>query len=261
VKMYPPMGFVPHGNAGLPAGTWDKKWIHPILRRTPNLGSLLDAALLTLYRWCLKEEVPIMAHTSDSNGPSDTFQRFTAPRYWRERHGFPRGLRVNFGHFGNTENVGSSRTAEFANLMTSTAGSNGEFFFADSAYFSEALAGTNKLKAELRDLYYSTSHGNNDVAPLAQRLMYGTDWEMTVIEGRETRNYLARFEEIFADLDRDPSLGADGVLSKRFFGMNAAEFLGLRQGGANRLRLDEFYQRHKVPTPGWMAKVDHPPTV
>ena len=54
-------------------------------------------------------------------------------------------------------------------------------------------------------------------------------------------------------------LGADGPLSNRFFGINAAKFLGLGIGQPNRRRLDQYYNLSSKPA--WMAKVDSLPAV
>jgi hypothetical protein len=140
--------------------------------------------------------------------------------------------------------------------MTEPSGSHGEFFFADSGYFVEALRQSPALAATLRQLFRRTAGKRS--AALAQRLMYGSDWEMIVNEGRETREYLSSFHRMFAEFDRDPTLGAEGILSDRFFGMNAANFLGLRSTGrpGTRSRLEKFYRKHGVPTPLWMKKID-----
>ena len=55
-------------------------------------------------------------------------------------------------------------------------------------------------------------------------------------------------------IDNEAGLGAKGKLSDRFFGINAAVFLGLRAGEKNRLRLDSYYAAG--PKPAWMSKVD-----
>lgn len=75
-------------------------------------------------------------------------------------------------------------------------------------------------------MQYSKNKGG---AALAQRLMYGTDGEMVVLEGPKSEQYLQRFEDVFSVLD-EQSLGAEGKLSDRFFGVNAAIFLGLKTG-------------------------------
>jgi hypothetical protein len=45
-------------------------------------------------------------------------------------------------------------------------------------------------------------------------------------------------------------------LRARFFGQNAASFLGLERGQANRSRLEKFYDAKDMPQPVWMSKVD-----
>lgn len=252
VKLYPPMGFAALGNAGLPAGFWEGSWI-PKQMLTPDLGPRLDTALAALYGWCRQNDVAIMAHTNLSNGPSDKFENLVAAKYWKIAvDAFP-GLRVNFGHFGETDPVldGGGTALQFARLMTSAPGS-GENLFADSAYFSEILTRPPALEARLAELYRATA-GKGDAA-LAQRLMYGTDWEMIIVEGGATEDYLARFEQIFASLDRTSGLGANGRLSDRFFGANAVNLLGLANGQLARQRLQAFYTRTGVPSPHWMQK-------
>lgn len=48
-------------------------------------------------------------------------------------------------------------------------------------------------------------------------------------------------------------------LSRKFFGLNAASYLGLRKGERNRTRVDAFYPKHGVSTPDWMRKLDGRP--
>ncbi|SEF15072.1 Amidohydrolase [Rhizobiales bacterium GAS191] len=258
VKLYPPMGFAPIGNdrvqQALP-GFWNKPWMRPELLR-PDLGQRLDAALSSLYDWCLRNNVPLMAHTAPSNGPDATFEDLTDANNWKQ---LPPGLRVNFGHFGETDEVenGTTRAKAFADLMTPDPGSLGEIFYADPGYFAASLTEPVQLTSRLRKLFRDTSR--KGTAALANRLMYGTDWEMIVMEGAESDQYLSRFEQIFANLDADIALGAEGPLSNRFFGVNAANYLGLRKEGAapsNRARLEAFYGRHQVPQPMWIKKVD-----
>jgi hypothetical protein len=255
VKLYLPMGFAPFGNEDvqrLDHNFWNKKWIPSQLRRS-DLGRLLDDALFELYGWCEANRVPVMAHTSDSEGPSDEFEALTAANYWQR---VPGELTVNFGHFGNTEidSDAYERAADFARLM-GPAGSNGANFYADSAYFSHALTDQKGVTDALRYLYRSTQ--SNGAVPLAQSLMYGSDWEMLIIEGGDTAGYLQDFEKIFSTLDRE-SLGAQGKLSDRFFGTNAANYLSLRSGqlDSTRARLDSFYSRAGVSKPIWAQKVD-----
>jgi hypothetical protein len=89
--------------------------------------------------------------------------------------------------------------------------------------------------------------------------MYGTDWEMVVVEGSMSSQYLSNFEEMYKRFDTDPDIGLKGTLSDRFFGINAAKFLGLGVGQANRKRLNQYYNLSSKPA--WMAKVDSLPAV
>jgi hypothetical protein len=265
VKLYPPMGFAPYGNAAFETGTWNLPWLPGGLRR-PDLGQRLDAALLKLYRFCIENDVPIMAHTNCSLAPCVAeycnddarrryYDKFLNPLAWGL---IPAGLRVDFGHFGDTQEVadGVLRPWMFSNLMTAPAGSHGEFFYADSGYFAESLNEPAQLAVVLQSLYDATKEKTS--AALAQRLMYGTDWEMVVLEGKQSDNYLSRFEEIIATIEKAGQFGAQGRLSDRFFGANAATFLGLRAGSTkgNRGRMAAFYAARALPTPGWMVKVD-----
>ena len=256
VKMYPPMGFAPMGNADQPAKLWQQPWIAAQLQR-PDLGPRLDRVLLQLYEWCLANNVPIMAHTSSSNLPTSDFEHLTKAVYWQ---GVPPGLTATFGHFGDTE-LGSKRfkrAEEFAALMDPQGG-HGAGFYADSGYFTHAVTDPPTLESALRKVFRATRH--RGPAALAQRLMYGSDWSMLIIEGGNTAGYLETFQKIISELDGDPSLGAAGKLSDRFFALNAVEHLSLRSGKTNstRSRLDAFYAAKSVPTPQWAAKVDRLP--
>jgi Amidohydrolase len=219
----------------------------------------MDEALRALYAWCRSNEVPVMAHATPSNGPCEgppsacggpqnVFSKLTLARHWESVPASFPGIRLNFGHFGYTD-LGNSRQEKlFSDYM---ARPSGQFLYADSAYITDALTQQTGLRAYLTSiLQYSSGNGN---AALAQRLMYGTDWEMIVREGPTSDRYLERFEAIFRSLDQ-LNLGAQGKLSDRFFGINAAIFLGLKKGQLNRNRLDAYYGNG--PKPAWMSKVD-----
>src|SRR5262249_2804424 len=68
VKMYPPMGFAPSGNANKRPGFWDRTWLPDEIRQDRDFGKQLDMVLARLYSWCLANDLPIMAHTSPSEG-------------------------------------------------------------------------------------------------------------------------------------------------------------------------------------------------
>ncbi len=260
VKLYPPMGFGALGNATLQgpggAGFWARPWLPPWTGRT-DLGQLLDAAMHKMLAWCQDHQVPVMAHTSASNGVSDDFEALAGAKYWAMALAqFPR-LRVSFGHFGDTglQPSGLPAAQAFADLMASHEGSSGQFAFADAGYFVEVMNSEPQLRETLRLLYEKTAPKGN--AALANRFMYGTDWEMTLTEGHIDA-YLSRFVELMRELESSPAIRSARIqdLAGKFFGNNAADWIGLRRGGRARVRLDAFYAANAVPTPDWMTKLD-----
>ncbi|SFG10913.1 Amidohydrolase [Duganella sp. CF458] len=250
VKLYPPMGFAALGNKRLQERSpafWRQEWFDERLL-LPDLGQRLDTALRSLYRHCVDNDIPIMAHTAQSNGPSGDFEGLAAAEYWAcALKEFP-GLRINFGHFGDTGFGGSEASAyvrakEFAGLMQ--VNGVGRNAYADSGYFIEAVDHKESFKTAIAQLIKETDGKGS--ASLANRFMYGTDWEMTITQGH-IESYLANFEEVFESK----------LVARKFFGENAADFAGLRNGQPTRLRLQKFYDRHQIPTPDWMRKIDQP---
>lgn len=257
VKLYPPMGFAALGNVSRDGtGFWKQDWL-PVWTGTPDLGKRLDDAMRALFTWCQSEQVPLMAHTSESNGPSKAFQKLTGPEYWElALKEFPR-LRISFGHFGGSSPVedGLARARAFSQLMAADPSVAGSVAFADAGYFVEVLSKEPQLLQQVRQLYEETS-GKGDAA-LVNRFMYGTDWEMTLTEGA-VDGYLGDFETLFAELEAQPRFKSRGLanLSNRFFGTNAASWAGLMRGEAGRNRLDAFYAAYSVPKPDWAKKLD-----
>lgn len=260
VKLYPPMGFAPLGNADLMgtggSGFWARDWL-PAWTARQDLGELLDSAMRELLGWCEAEEVPVMAHTSLSNGVSKDFEALAGSPYWAKAlAAFPK-LRVSFGHFGDSSiaDDGLERARAFAGLMNAGIGQPGTGAYADAGYFVEVIAREPALRDQLRMLYDETADKGD--AALANRFMYGTDWEMTLTEG-SVDSYLSQFVELLEELQVRPTIRARGLrnLSSKFFGANAAEWLGLRKGRAARTRLDAFYRSHGVADPDWALKID-----
>jgi predicted TIM-barrel fold metal-dependent hydrolase len=253
VKIYPPMGFLPYGNAGLGPTYWgDDTPVRKELRG-PTLGAELDAALDVLYAWCLDNDVPVMAHTSPGNAAACKYLTdIMPPRGWQAVVQRYPGLRVNFAHFGHTDIVsnGGANASVLMAYMSAGDTSGGRNLYADSAYFAEVLTDRQKVDEQLRKLFVATAAKGE--AALSRRLMYGTDWEMVIMEGGTTA-YLELFEEVMADLSQDSTISPHRDLADRFFGLNAASYLGLRPGDANRARLDAFFGSAK---PAWMKKVD-----
>ena len=198
-----------------------------------------------------------MAHTNHSNGAYEEFEDLAGSQYWKlALKEFP-GLKVSFGHFGDTdlelrdENP-ASETRKFLKLMTQTAGSDGTNAFADSGYFAGALMNQTTMTAALKSLYAASENRT-----LRERLMYGTDWTM-ILPQKHVERYLSDFIQIINKVENDqPGTVRGTSLANAFFGSNAAEYLGLKSGSANRKRLEAFYLVNKVATPDWMRKVDN----
>lgn len=260
VKLYPPMGFSAYGNADRPATFWDRDWLpkwmlQPVPSTKDNrllpIGQRLDDALAFLYTWCSDNDVPVMAHSDASNGVVQEFKDLAGPQYWSKVLAADRwpNLRISFGHLGGfSDQSPAPRSAaeQFIALMGQTGpGSNAH---ADSAYFSEVLDANGSLKAEIIKQYQA--------APvLPNRLMYGTDWNLLINFG-QIKPYLADFISIFNDVDKTIGSNASG----RFFGSNAAEWIGLKQGMPARKRVTDFYKKNGLNPdrnpPDWMKKVD-----
>lgn len=257
VKLYPPMGFSALGNEERDGqGFWRQSWL-PWWADRADLGRLLDGAMRELFQWCEDAEVPVMAHTSESNGPTPEFQKLTDSRYWALALGEFTGLRVSFGHFGSSTPVesGLKRAQDFSALMQASSAAAGKYAFADAGYFVEVISREPELQSIVRRLYEETSAKGD--AALVNRFIYGTDWEMTLTEG-PVDGYLGDFETLFAELEASPQLQFQRLsdLAARFFGLNAARWAGLAVGGATRRRLDTFYKDHQVEKPDWAVKLD-----
>ncbi|RFC35287.1 MAG: Amidohydrolase [Candidatus Nitrotoga sp. SPKER] len=251
VKLYPPMGFAPWGNTG--KTVWQGKATLPSAAANPDFGGRLDAAMQSLFQYCIANDVPIMAHTNHSNGPYEEFKDLAGSKYWTSALQKFKGLRVSFGHFGDTdlEDHHAERPREFLKLITSAGGSNGVNTYADSSYFAGVLGNQKKIADILQQLYAASE---NQV--LFERLMYGTDWTM-ILPQRHVERYLSDFIDVMHRIEADQPgiVTRKTTLSNAFFGQNAAQYLGLTAGKPNRQRLEHFYTANKVPEPDWMRKL------
>jgi hypothetical protein len=266
VKLYPPMGFAPYGNASLDQNIWNDSglpsWMPGDItytkdKSTAKIGRRLDDALASLYTWCLANDVPLMAHTSESNGSKAAFMELAGAAHWACALNNFKGLRISFGHFGDFSDTLCStplQANQFAGLMSDTKGSPGEHAFADAGYYSEidADADAELLEERMRTFYQQpVSEGH---AALARRFMYGTDWNLLISQGN-IDSYFERFVTVLNNIDKVVPAIDGFTASQRFFGYNAIDWLGLRSGPA-RDRLTAFYQKNGVSQqPAWMRKV------
>jgi hypothetical protein len=254
VKLYSPMGFAPFGNKTVGEANpefWNRSWLAEIAG-APDFGEKLDSAMEKLFVFSSEFEVPVMGHSNESNGPADDFEALTNPDYWRmAAEAFP-DARLSFGHFGGAGSQtqdGSSAFEGFLDLMAEDQAAGTSRLAADASYFSNLIDDPDRLITVMRQLF---EYGG-DNPPVPNRLMYGADWKMLVVEAR-SENYLRDFARTIEQLERDLGLSA---LTDKFFGANAAAFMGLKQGQKNRQRLERFYEIAELESPpDWMAKVD-----
>ncbi len=239
VKLYPPVGFLPLGNAGFsPDGA---------------RGEALDQALRALYATCEAEEIPITAHASPANEFALGYGQLAAPERWapvlRE---FP-NLRLNFGHFGHETGAGGGASDVTDGVEARHA------WMRQAAELIEEHA---HVYADLSssplvyDAAYASRFGAHLQALCARfprlrsRLMYGSDWWLNRFEpGAATA--VAVFQRRLEDW-LGPG-GRDAVM-----GRNALRFLGLLDeddrlalGNRNHQRLRAFYGAE--PPPPWLA--------
>ena len=204
-KMYPPMGFMPHGNGQLAD------------------GKAVDAALEAFYGECVKCDAVVMAHAGSSLCVGGKPCEMPGPGGWGDalswvHTNLKASLRAGLGHFGHpfgTTEDSSKWPGMFADLMKLP---GGERLYADLSYASEILKGSNNQPYVTR--LASLLH---DHPVLAERLMYGTDWLMVTIESG-WKNYEHRMKALADAVEKQAAVPG---FSGRLFGGNARAWLGL----------------------------------
>ena len=257
VKLYPPMGFAPYGNAQVAVDNpkmWRyRSWLPAVVKRE-DFGVRLDRALTKLYEFCAQEEVPVMGHANESNGPTADFERLTAAKHWQRAVSRFKDVSFSFGHFGGVGSqaqAGQSSVEGFLKMMVDDQHMNRDNVAADTSYFSNILDRPQPLHRAMEAIY---RFGGTPMGPAVDRLMYGADWKMLLSEAK-SESYLADFNRALLQLEQQ--FGAASQLRAKFFGRNAARFFGLRNGDANRRRLERFYDRHRFRrAPTWMTKLE-----
>ena len=243
VKLYSPMGFKPSGNADraltFPAYAWQQE---------PDFGEKLDRALDSLYDWCHAEDVPILAHTTESQSAGPDFAARADPQFWDAVLSKYPKLRVDLAHFGNFSQAFTPNGDPVANYSKTweyeIAGfiKRGRYpnLYADVSYFWWVLDGSTekehmKAAKKLFEKYFETD-------PKAERLLFGTDWNMSG-KALGAANYVANVETFFRDVGLK-----EAQLDNLFF-KNALRFLGLDRQTKTKARLKRFYEKAGKPFP------------
>jgi predicted TIM-barrel fold metal-dependent hydrolase len=264
-KIYPPMGYLPIGNAKLKPDEFGDT-IAPEIRNAfgSELGSELDKSLDEFYRFCADPEVdaPIFTHCSNSQGSFAGAALRAGPKPWTDVLALYKGLRVNLAHAGgpwclvtpgakNCTDKGVSLNW-FEETIAMVASDQYENLYLDVADFDLYMAC--EAEAKLSQVYEGFVALLDPLSAAArlramERMMYGTDW---LLLGRApyAETYFARMRAKLID-----RLAAkyDARFTQRFFGGNALRFLGLvkpRPGERPTRtweRLARFHERHGRP--------------
>jgi predicted TIM-barrel fold metal-dependent hydrolase len=202
VKVYPPSGYRPAGNAikprprtfltSAPGREWDARYAG--LGSNPNTE--LDHRLDELLTWCIANDVPVLVHcgTGEFEARKGYGLYHSDPKYWRQfldahsRPGAPCKLRLCLGHaggadfwFGGTEHPEWGQEVydmcrTFPNVYceitthTELAATNDP---TRRAYFVDRVAKCFDEPTSARYPY-----------PFSKKLMYGTDWYLPDAEDR-----------------------------------------------------------------------------
>ena len=235
VKIYPPMGFFPHGN------TRDQDYPKRVRDLIGDrIGDELDAALDGLYALCVELDAPILAHTAHTNGAGPNYADRADPAFWIPVFTKYPKLRVCLAHFGHFD--ARSHAAPVGSTFPEAswewvigghiAANRSAPVFVDLGYFAEVLTADASRRNELAQAFRDFVRLFD---PDVQHIMFGSDWVMLGAESghADYTNAVVRF------LTDDCALDAAAV--GRVMVENASRFLGVREDGPARRRLLRFY--------------------
>ncbi|HYU15992.1 MAG TPA: amidohydrolase family protein, partial [Candidatus Acidoferrum sp.] len=268
VKLYPPVGFAPLGNerhrhwqdgrlAGLD-GSLPPRQLAQWRAKKGELGKHLDDALRALYRFCQERGVPIIAHSNNSNDFQPGYGWCSGPAYWRPVVDEFGDLRICLGHLGQFTGVDEKGDPSAARSASGCFGEAATYawsyqvtdlFSRGQVYadLSNTDAGTDE-KARRRMVDLLRKLDEHSRGTLRERLMYGSDWFMTVLSGAHEvffENLVSAFREAWPD----------GRVLADVMGGNALRFLGLTVGADGEVpaNLDRV-RRHYGDRLGWLLE-------
>lgn len=246
VKLYPPMGFRPIGNGSLKTKDFPAHLAGKPYAR--GFGRALDRAMLRLYDLCIEHDFCIMVHTAPTQHAGAGYEQRAHPKYWRRILSMPKyaNLRVNLAHFGGFE-LAEDGKINFASPKSwhhhvGKALTEHKNVYADLSHFDALLTdGCDDLRTNMI-AFLRTFPG------VERKVMYGSDWSFISRE-----KFHGRYLETMASWLIRKVVGKKTTYD--IMGNNAANFLGLRKGDANRRRLETFYKDYDIPKPDWMEMV------
>lgn len=241
VKLYPPMGFRPIGNA-TPKTSFPA---YVTKAGDTGFGQRLDEVLDELFAWCEQEEVPVLAHAANSQEVFKGYGCRAAPYFWLkvlEKHP---NLRLNLAHFGDftvrdcTEipyEIPKDRSIwedEIGQVINDAKLPN---VYADLSDFGPAFRSSAARTPADKIVSTKLKKWIETYDPNCTHLLFGTDWSMTQKQ-RGYEAYIANIERIMR------SAGVTDAGLENFFYRNAIRFFGLEDGGRSRERLEDFYKK------------------
>jgi predicted TIM-barrel fold metal-dependent hydrolase len=265
VKLYPPMGFRATANAELA----DSRFANPAFLISsdtgigPQIGAHLDRALSRLYTWCSEKNVPVMAHTTNSFGPSLEYEDRANPQYWGQVLKTHPKLRINMAHFGHFKPavIGNDVKVHIKECWEWTIGelmaaSPDSYAYADISSIAEILK-----PGPSRKLFDCMRIFKDNFKNSADKLIYGTDWSMIA----QTEGFPRAFsDQPYTDL-MAKFLHLVGYSKGEIEGImfrNATRYLGLSKAeraafgdNCSRGRLEKFYTAQALPAE-WMKAFD-----
>lgn len=267
VKLYPPMGFLPTGNAELPVAAFPN-WAAE-MPYADIFGTALDEAMRELFRFCTAHDVPVMAHCAQTNGAgsftpgggseAESYAQRAHPFGWARVLAEPEfsSLRLNLAHFGASWDAKTQREwrAVIGGMMDAY-----PHVYADLSHYAEILldnftgSGQHCREAAealdpLRKGFLARPAGDRRV----NRLLYGSDWSMLSKEfyyGDYLRVAANMYRRKIYGMGRGAEKNAQGFLSG-----NAVRFMGLGKGEKTRTRLEAWYAKHGLD-PAPLARFD-----
>jgi predicted TIM-barrel fold metal-dependent hydrolase len=251
VKLYPPMGFQPQGNAKRDFGRYPfsddvlrhrfgKLPVTQLRARAPQLGGEIDAALGDLYALCERLDAPIMAHGGPANAVKRYYGQLADPYVWLPVFRARPALRVMLAHYGSFKDptldpASEGRTKEdVVSRYLRTA--SGARVFVDMSMFTEAIT----LKDAARDVVVGKFREFMATGGGGDHMVFGTDWTMLGLQKGEEA-YDAEVLRFLGDAGLKGE-GVDKVLRRNFM-----RFAGLERGDATRRRLDAFNAGYGQP--------------
>ena len=221
VKLYPPMGFKPAGNAR------GQQYPQEIIERLEHRVSKdLNRVLDDLFSLCSELSAPVIAHAAESNAAGPGYARRADPAHWLPVLQKHPGLRLGLAHFGRFSYVSSAAPPGSKLPESSWEWTLGRYIaanptrpvFFDLSYFSEVLAQDDATKR--RELSRTLRKYIELFDPDVRHLMFGTDWVMLGVESGSDE-YTAAVAKFLRD-----DCGVPPDVMRRVFYANAREFLG-----------------------------------